>query len=507
MEASAITDRMNSYCQSEVAGFWAVWNANRSAENAIPLLTALLGARAHDERIPVIFDKTEPSEVPEEILNMAALEGEYHAVARRDLAGALDYLTNFAKQYPQFDSIMRGHQAHLIMILDRLPSPELLKLPKNLAPLDAEMLVVARAEAQVAQGLVFDAAATLATVNPERRRAAILKQVLDIHVLMLEQDIAMGVEVAVRRLWEAVVAGDIRTLSAWAYVAGLGMCLLGRFDELKSIVEIIYRLGDASVYQNHYRVGLYMLGSYVSSWEGLTSYSNNLVQQAKALAVGTGPMPGMRANLSLLPGTENAPDMAWEEVDDLLDRGFLVSAVFHAITAAETDPTSPTAKRLLELCAKFQGPVLPAMARYVATLVARDSTLYEATVSELRKSCGALVTTRAIISWALLLREKGDLEGWVEKAQAAWQESTAMSDPASGLFRRLTEAVDLTIREAEVAHYAVLGLSAQEIASKTGISTRTVETHLHFVYRKTGVSSRADLRQLTQTWLVLPTED
>jgi len=95
------------------------------------------------------------------------------------------------------------------------------------------------------------------------------------------------------------------------------------------------------------------------------------------------------------------------------------------------------------------------------------------------------------------------MAGWLRRANAAWQESGNIGRACSGLFDRLVDAVDLTAREAEVAGLATSGLSSPEIANRMGISTRTIEAYLQSVYRKTGVNSREELRELTTTWLTL----
>jgi DNA-binding CsgD family transcriptional regulator len=51
----------------------------------------------------------------------------------------------------------------------------------------------------------------------------------------------------------------------------------------------------------------------------------------------------------------------------------------------------------------------------------------------------------------------------------------------------------LTPREREVALLAVGGRSSRAIANRLHLSTRTVETHLARVYRKLGITTRAEL--------------
>ena len=48
----------------------------------------------------------------------------------------------------------------------------------------------------------------------------------------------------------------------------------------------------------------------------------------------------------------------------------------------------------------------------------------------------------------------------------------------------------------EIARLAAAGASSKEIAGELVVSVRTVDNHLAAVYRKLGISSRAELAQL-----------
>jgi len=65
-------------------------------------------------------------------------------------------------------------------------------------------------------------------------------------------------------------------------------------------------------------------------------------------------------------------------------------------------------------------------------------------------------------------------------------------------FRSLVEArtrSELTVREREVAALASNGLTNDEIANRLGLGSETVKTHLKKIFRKLGITQRADLAQ------------
>jgi len=64
---------------------------------------------------------------------------------------------------------------------------------------------------------------------------------------------------------------------------------------------------------------------------------------------------------------------------------------------------------------------------------------------------------------------------------------------AADTFQVAKHLTMLTARQLQVATLACDGLSNKEIAAKLGITEGTIKTHLHAIYGKLNVRSRADL--------------
>ncbi len=72
-------------------------------------------------------------------------------------------------------------------------------------------------------------------------------------------------------------------------------------------------------------------------------------------------------------------------------------------------------------------------------------------------------------------------------------ELAARCEGARNLADSLGGPARLTQREREIASLASAGHSSQAIAERLSLSRRTVESHLHHIYVKLGISDRAQL--------------
>ncbi len=498
-QAILISSQIVDHWQVECARWWARWKGEKVLRNAVPLVFTFLTGIVDDQKVVEVFEKTVRDDDSELLGHFLMLQAAFRATWHNDFPGAIAELERWRRELPRFETALHGFENHLSLICDHVP---------DYGPVEpvlggSGLLRLAQAEALIAQGDFVDASKLLSSLDLADPPVVDISQILKNLVLVLCGKVAEGVEGAVRGLREAVDALSPSLIPGHAYVAALGMTFLGRFEALESIFEIVGHLVEVNLLRGYYKRGLFLLGAYVVDWEGRPTYASTLVAEAKSLGGGNGPFPGMVAKADLLLSSSTTGEQMWDEVDALVERGYVVNAVFIAIVAVEKSPQASRAGRVIALAGRTESVLLRALGRYMEALVAKDLTGFGDIVATLQEVGGPVLAMRARISWALLLREKGDMAGWLEQAEAAWQESTLIARSCQGMFVRLTKAVGLTNRESLVAAHAAQGRSTPMIATDIGVSPRTVESQLQSVYKKTGVASREELRHLLKTWFVL----
>lgn len=154
----------------------------------------------------------------------------------------------------------------------------------------------------------------------------------------------------------------------------------------------------------------------------------------------------------------------------------------------EHDTTMATA--VAERC---QGRLFPFMGRAMVAMARADAAGLDA--------AAASAAERGLRLWA------AELAGWAAEAwaragdqRAATASQRLAADARTSVAEALTPALartglidPLTRREREIATLAATGARNSEIAEQLHVSVRTVETHLHRIYRKLGVEGRGEL--------------
>jgi DNA-binding CsgD family transcriptional regulator len=144
-----------------------------------------------------------------------------------------------------------------------------------------------------------------------------------------------------------------------------------------------------------------------------------------------------------------------------------------------------------ELASGVDGKLVDCMARHARALADQDPTSLDLVSSQLA-AIGALTMAAEAAAQAARLYERDGDRG--SAARASMRSSMLAGSVTGSDTPALREpARFLTSREEEIARLAATGLPSRAIASRLGISGRTVDNHLGSVYVKLAVGSRSEL--------------
>jgi DNA-binding CsgD family transcriptional regulator/tetratricopeptide (TPR) repeat protein len=152
------------------------------------------------------------------------------------------------------------------------------------------------------------------------------------------------------------------------------------------------------------------------------------------------------------------------------------------------------ATRLVEVAAEVQGDLSVMRAAHATALAADDASALE-DVAERFEALGAIVLAAEAANQASWSFRRAGARSPAERARAMMLRlRSARPEAATPALHHAPGMAWLTAREREVAALAAGGYSSKDIASRLGVSVRTVDNLLQRVYRKLDVSGRDALR-------------
>ncbi len=295
--------------------------------------------------------------------------------------------------------------------------------------------------------------------------------------------------------------------------------LVGRFDAAEKCLdearEIAKAVGNAAIFGR-----LSSLEVQVAAWRGLESRARSLAETCarEATARGEGSIVCLvqhaTAVLEIGLGRYKAAFAAAREAceaDSLFAATLtLPDLVEAAVRSGEQDVAAAAARDLADA-------TVPSGTEWALGLLARSrallapdgdaENLYEVAIDHLKRCRATPQLARARLVYGEWLRRARRRRDAREQLRAAYQmfasmgaeafaERAAMELAATGKRARprTVESMQLlTAQEERIAQLAGKGGSNSEIAAQLLISPRTVEYHLHKVFRKLGVASRTQL--------------
>jgi ATP/maltotriose-dependent transcriptional regulator MalT len=184
--------------------------------------------------------------------------------------------------------------------------------------------------------------------------------------------------------------------------------------------------------------------------------------------------------------------------------GHLAGEALLLTDVARLGGAAEVAGRLADLADRCDGDLARARARLAAALAADDPDELRATAGELTATGQELVGAEAAATAAAIWRRNGE----PRRATVAAREAAAYEAHGPGVRTPLLAGGEtpapLSAREQEIAEFAAAGIASKEIAETLHLSVRTVHNHLQKIYRKLGINTRRELREILHPHTAAP---
>lgn len=316
------------------------------------------------------------------------------------------------------------------------------------------------------------------------------------------------------------------TSVALSYVTGLGHVVAGRFSKAAAHYRETRALGETV--GDQLLAGIADAGSLlVAAWTGPVDEARRLIEQhgREALTDESGRYYAFtRYALAVLENAAAEYEAALLAAQDAVaSRGLYLSS-FALVELVEAAARAGRHETAVEGLAELAGRARASGTDWALGMLARSralvadgpeaDALHREAIERLGRTAAMPQLARAYLlhgEWLRRRRRRRDARGQLRRAHGmfvamsagTFEERALVELEATGERRSRPEGARereaLTAQEQQVARLAAEGASNPEIGARLFISARTVEYHLHKIYRKLGVSSRVQLAAVLGT--------
>ncbi|GAA3591191.1 hypothetical protein GCM10022198_13840 [Klugiella xanthotipulae] len=303
-----------------------------------------------------------------------------------------------------------------------------------------------------------------------------------------------------RKVDEAVASSDRLALVGNAYVGALSLCLLGQFEEAYTLAGRVVGMGIVSI-PVAFAVDKALLicqsvsalrTGRMSSFDSLREFACQAIGDSESVPFGT--LDWADAASTLTDKDRDAAAHKFRAVaEEARASGYDFAADIAVLLSLLSHYDPEVAEAFAPAAERVGGALFPALlAARQASQFSDPDGIYQA--AEALQMAGA--TSEAIRYFALsarYYRERRDVDG-VHRARLAIRTVTAPGGGSTSEVDTLAQSsVVFTPRETEIVDLVARGLSNSEIAAALVVSTRTVESHINNIRRKTAAIDRDDI--------------
>lgn len=509
-EADVIVNRLlHDHWHRELLVRRTEWEHTPTPRTAAILLRTMLVTGADAAAVLAVREATPRTGDLRELVAFDDWYALFLGAVEHDIEWAQDVLAQAREEADEWVHLIDGIEAFIVLLVDHAPDPE--SLPPvsddDDVPVDTREIVgMARAELLLARGRSTEALAEIDALGPVTSTFAQARTSSRPWALMLEGRIDEALAAAQDLLVQARREHDVEGIVGAAYVAAQALLTRGRVTELRRLLGSVLSAGVVPALERAQHVALLSMAASLAADEGRGTTARTLTQQALALQTGPGPFPlgSPTQAIARLDAADLAPVQAhalaaerlWDEAMSLLDKGYLVSGYVCGMLAAVEEPTPERGAALSEVAAQTPSPLIASLDAFVSALCDGDPEQL-LTVAARHADAGLVWSATAAYTAGLsALRASGAAARAGQVHEDARRRLEAWGDDAAAGLRSAAEGAELTAREDEIARLAASGMTNQDIARRLLISVRTVENHLHRVFRKLGVDNRADMSRV-----------
>lgn len=506
----ALTDLVGDQRRDTLKVTRDAWTRDPSALNAYPYLRALHDLGAEASLVYTVIDRTRAGEDDRADALLVSWRATYLAYADGDLDGSRALLQAARTRLPRFAAFLRAVEAFQLFAFDRVPPESLLADPEpSEDQLGREGVAVVRAQVRLAQGRIAEARHELGRVTPTYLYFQVSHAMSSVLASVFDGDLDGALSTAAHHLNVARAEFDISALTAHGYAAGLALYLGGRMTEFRTHFTTMMSFPQLPLLQVPYLSGLLTFAVTDALSRHQLSYAEALGARSASLGIGDGPFPGMTSSVvdSLLRAARGDDDptglgaQIWAVAQDRLARGYVVHGLAAGLAAQDQDPTLPVTRTLREATRDVDPGALTLLVDFAEAVETNDASALAAVATRFE---AAQMPAYACLAHACALRSQygqGVLAGLSAKAVTLSLLARDHGIETDWVFARLVDDIALSTREWEVAALLADGLTNQDIAAQLVIGTRTAESHVQSIFRKTGVENRRELAQALHTWL------
>lgn len=487
----------------------AAWEQTPTVRTALPYVQTLLDVPRSERTLRTVFDVTPlaSAATPEEGFDFAFLHSLWAGRSRRGDARSSEIFHELVTLFPVWARSLEIFSRLLTHGADSIgDDPTQVFSDVGIVGTAGEALCISTfAYASLIEGR-FAVAAEWVSRVPDSGLQIVRRFVGFVEALteLVGGEAQRALDRSLARFQEAQDARDHAGILLHAYVASLSLLGLARWDEALDVVDSALSYGPSGTVNNGLYRSLLWMGSFINLWLGDTSIAAFFEAEAESLDVSDDALPGMQGDLGgiLRLLIQDAPTRAMEAMRGFAERLKGERRLFAALMTVRIGLAIWPDISSLEL---FRSYMIEAYGQDPEKLFALGVASFsdpERLVTMAREFGDDRTVPLALL--LLAARSRQERESTSSELgvaiRVAFDALKADADiPLTAAVSRTAGADDgadaLSARETEIALLARTHSNAA-IASRLGLSVRTIENHIHSALKKTGATNRQELFQL-----------